>query len=759
MLAGVQPNAPERRWGAALVAMTALYVLSAPAIAVVALTGVVPIQTAAGPPMVLFGLVGLAAAVRAATSAGDRGSGRAWWAVAGAFVLLLVTVLLFAAPGAKTTFPAPGDVFRVGAFVLLFVATQCFPRRAASRLERRTSVLDAAIVVAGGAMVLWYLVIGPYVDRHEASVSVVALAAAYPIADLVLVFGFARLLLRGADLAARGPIRLLSVAALCITATDTYLGFAQAYAADADRRDGWQLFCFLSMYYFLMAGALEQCRQAGRQPPPARRRLRVAGKLPYLAVLVGYALMVTAAGREGRLFPWVGLVAAAIGITLLVLLRQVMVQRESDQAAATDGLTGLANRSRTYAVLEEALARQGRLTAVLLIDLNGFKLVNDTLGHRAGDQVLVAVGQALRGAILGSDLAGRLGGDEFAVVLHDIGGPANAEAVARRLVAALAQPVLVDGRPVQPAASIGVAVSAPGELNPDELMHRADVAMYHAKRRGGITGWASYDASMEARDRPAPQDELRAAITGGELRLFYQPIVELPSGRMTGVEALVRWQHPRRGLVGPDAFIPVAEAVGLIGELGRWVLAQACRQVVAWRTSMPAAGPLQLNVNVSPRQLDEPDFSTRALALVRQAGLDPRQLVVEVTESALIGEGVPVAQLEALSAAGIRIALDDFGTGYSSLRYLTELPIDMLKIDRCFVSTLDGTTAGSAVAQAVLRLGHTLGLDTVAEGIETAAQARELTLLGCTKAQGYHFARPMPPEQVLALIVDQVPAG
>jgi diguanylate cyclase (GGDEF)-like protein len=693
--------------------------------------------------------VGFVAGLRAAGRPGTDRRGRLIWRlIAVSFLFQIATMVLFAVPGAKMTFPAPADGARISFVVLLCVATWAFPLSRATSLERRKSVLDALTVVVSGSMLLWYLILGPYMADRGTSAGIVAAAAVYPMLDLLLIFGLARVLLRGTDSSARRPILLLAVGTLFLFAGDAWVGYMQAHTPDVYRDGKWDFACVLTMHFLFTAAAIDQNRpRTGLASRPGRYRL--GGNLPYAAIGVGYGLMIIAAWHEQNRFPWSGLTVGGIAITVLVVLRQIMVQRESDEVAATDGLTGLANRFRFSEVLGRGLDRGGRnghTTAVLLVDMNGFKQVNDTMGHKAGDALLTAFARMLRDGILGSDLAARLGGDEFAVVLHDIGGVANAEAVARRIAAATDEPVMIDGTPVRASVSIGIAVSGPAELSPDELLHRADVAMYHAKRRGGATRWACFDDLMGGDDgEPSLEDDLRTAVAGGQLRLLYQPIVGLPDGELIGVEALVRWEHPRRGTIAPDVFIPLAERIGVIGELGLWVLREACTSAQRW----PG---LQVNVNVSPCQLDEDRFSTDVRTIVRATGMDPGLLVLEVTESALIAEEVPRAHLQILSDEGIRIALDDFGTGYSSLRYLTQLPIDTLKIDRGFVASLDGTAEGAAVAQAVLRLSRVLGLDTVAEGVETAAQARELTLLGGTKAQGFHFARPQPAEQISELV-------
>ena len=302
------------------------------------------------------------------------------------------------------------------------------------------------------------------------------------------------------------------------------------------------------------------------------------------------------------------------------------------------------------------------------------------------------------------------------------------------------------------SASIGIAVSGPGKLSPDEVLHRADAAMYSAKRRGG-SRWVCYDDSMGegGAGEPSLEEDLRSALADGGLRLLYQPIMGLPDEELLGVEALVQWEHPRHGMVAPDVITDLAGRLGLAGDLGRWVLREAGTHAQRW----PG---LRLHVNVVPDHLAQDRFSADVRSIVRSTGLDPALLVLEVAENALIAEEVPRAHLQVLTDEGVRIALDHFGTGYSSLRHLTRLLIDLLKIDRDFVDALDGTAEGAAVAQAVLRLGRVLGLglglglETVADGVTTAAQARELTLLGGTQAQGGYFVAPVPAERISALV-------
>ncbi|MEV4140687.1 bifunctional diguanylate cyclase/phosphodiesterase [Dactylosporangium sp. NPDC049742] len=742
-----------RRWAAVLWVLGGLYALTVAGIVAALGRGGVPADVPAGAGILVSGAIGVVCAVCAARHDWlDQRTRRAWRFMAFGYGLALgvPVVVTVTGPG---PFPSPGDAAHLASVLVLLFAVRAFPLHPATRGERHKYVLDAAIVLAGAAVTMWYFVVGPYIVAKGASIGTVVAAAARPAADLALLFGLTEVLLRGADPTSRRPLGIVAAGILVYIVGDGHLGHLRAHT-DQVERTAWQLACWSTTLFLLAVAAVEQNRRASRRAAdrggawPGRTRL-----LPYAGIAVGYALLVLAAVRHGQAYQWAGLVAGASGITGLVVLRQALVQQESREMAVTDGLTGLANRSRVHEVLGRALARgerTGGSTAVLLLDLNGFKQVNDTLGHEAGDRLLVEFGEMMRRSVLGGDLVGRLGGDEFAAVLHDIGRVDHAVAVARRIAAATEQPIPFGDQTLRASASIGVAVGGPGECTADELLHRADLAMQQAKRRDGGTRWQCWDRSLSDEAELSLEHELRGAIAGGQLRLLYQPIVALPHREIAGVEALVRWEHPRHGLLVPETFVPLAERAGVIEDLGRWVLEQACAQAKAWQRRVPS---LQLNVNVSPRQLDNQGFTGEVLEILDRAGFFPGHLVLEVPESAVVGaadggghtaEADPIAQLEALTTAGIRVALDDFGTGYSSLRYLTRLPVDALKLDSCFVAELDGTSKGSAVAQAVLRLGQMLHLDTVAEGVEGEAQARELTLLGCEKAQGIYFSGPVP---------------
>ncbi|OJF13592.1 putative bifunctional diguanylate cyclase/phosphodiesterase [Couchioplanes caeruleus] len=419
---------------------------------------------------------------------------------------------------------------------------------------------------------------------------------------------------------------------------------------------------------------------------------------------------------------------------------------ELQRLALHDALTGLANR----AGLEDRLARtvgNRADVALLLIDLDDFKLVNDAYGHAAGDAMLTSFAEILASSVRAEDVAARIGGDEFVVLLTDVPDADSALAAAQRILAtAAASPVCLGDDTVPVRASVGVATTRPGDT-PKELLRRADIAMYQAKDLG-THGAQLYDPSMiDGRAADAQLgDDLTGALERDELTVLYQPLVDLSDSRPVGVEALVRWQHPELGVVSPARFIPIAERNGTINTLGLWVLREACAQVASW------GGDTYVSVNLSPRQLQEPTLVHDVLAVLQLTGLEPGRLVLEITESALVDDVAGTTMLAEFRAHGIRVAIDDFGTGYSSLHYLTRLPVDILKIDRSFVAELNGTPEGAGITEAILRLSHALHLTTVAEGIETTEQAAELQLLGCGIGQGYLFAEPLPPSQMLSLL-------
>jgi diguanylate cyclase (GGDEF)-like protein/PAS domain S-box-containing protein len=435
------------------------------------------------------------------------------------------------------------------------------------------------------------------------------------------------------------------------------------------------------------------------------------------------------------------------------------LQEQLVHEAYHDGLTELASRALFQETLVRALAGR-RCTdelAILFLDLDGFKEVNDSLGHAAGDQLLVQVADRLRESVREGDTVARFGGDEFAVLVESIAALADAEILADRIVAAVARPFLIDGREMHVGASIGLASSGDaGDM--EQLLRNADLAMYKAKASGGGRV-AAYDPQMHNAlvQRLELEADLRLALDRDELALHYQPTVDLATGEITGFEALVRWYHPTRGMVSPLDFIGIAETTGLIVPLGRWVLAEACRQAVEWGAG--TSRPLKMAVNVSVRQFEHCDLAEMVAEVITETGMPADQLCLEMTESVLLTDtDENLTQLLRLKDLGVTLAMDDFGTGYSSLAYLRRFPMDTLKIDRSFVDRLGGDSEDVALVRTIVRLGQSLGMATVAEGIEDVVQLAALQDMGCQYAQGYLLSRPVPAPEAGRLLREGLPA-
>lgn len=435
-------------------------------------------------------------------------------------------------------------------------------------------------------------------------------------------------------------------------------------------------------------------------------------------------------------------------------------QEQLERLALYDPLTGLANRTLLADRLGQAMSRAERGSsppAVLVLDLDGFKAVNDSFGHSVGDLLLVEVAGRLRTVVRDTDTVARLGGDEFAVVVLDAATERVLE-VAGRIRAALGTPVEVGGQSCWVGASIGVCFATRGQAA-DTLLRDADTAMYVAKTRarGGVQ---VYEPAMHtaALSRMRQAEELRAAMTAGQLRVYYQPIVDLGTGRTTGAEALVRWQHPVHGMLVADDFLPVAEDTGLVVAMDEWVLDIAVAQLARWRESLPEAlRGFALHVNISPVGFRSPRFADDVVACLARHGVAPRDLTLEITEAQFRAEDAQTVQaMGALRAAGIGVAIDDFGTGSSSLRYVRRLSIGVVKIDRSLITGLDADPRQFRIVAAVLEVVDALGLAAIAEGVETAAQAELLRGLGCRYGQGYHWGRPVPAATMATLLRDSV---
>jgi diguanylate cyclase (GGDEF)-like protein len=436
------------------------------------------------------------------------------------------------------------------------------------------------------------------------------------------------------------------------------------------------------------------------------------------------------------------------------------VEDELSRRVLYDALTELPNRSLFLSRLEhlclQARRRQEQayMFAVVQLNLDRFQQINESLGHEAGDELLVQIARRLEGCLRTGDTLARLGADEFAMLIEDIRDPTDVSRVADRVSQALAAPFEVRGTQVFSTASLGIALSNPSYERAEEMLRDADIALHRAKAKGP-GHHQLFDADMHRRavSQLQVETDLRRAIERREFVVYYQPIIDVPTGRTCGFEALVRWRHPTRGLVPPDVFIPLAEQTGLIEAISAQVLEQACRQLQTWRQRGGACAQLYVAVNLSAPQLRRPQVVEQIRSVLASTGLDPCGLTVEITESALMHDvAAGSAVIEQLRALGIKINIDDFGTGYSSLSYLHALPVDALKIDRSFVARLEEGNGASEIVRAIVALAQALQMRVVAEGVETAAQLAALAALGCHSAQGYLFSRPQPPADLAALI-------
>jgi diguanylate cyclase (GGDEF)-like protein/PAS domain S-box-containing protein len=457
--------------------------------------------------------------------------------------------------------------------------------------------------------------------------------------------------------------------------------------------------------------------------------------------------------RNGSTFPQEISITTVNGGERVCVVRDTAerkaLERRLKHQAFHDSLTDLPNRALFMDRLGHALERcyRGDCTlAVLFLDLDNFKYVNDSLGHEVGDRLLIAVSLRLREALRPGDTLARLGGDEFTVLLEDVKDAGEAFLVAERITAVLQAPFTVADHEIFVKTSIGISLNTVGAGNPSELVREADIAMYRAKLEGKAR-YQVFDPSMQdqALRHLQLQSHLHRAIERGELRVYYQPEVEVASGTIVGMEALVRWEHPEHGLVLPEEFVPLAEESGLITQLGRQVLEEACTQLKEWQEQYPSDQPLTMSVNLSTYQLRQPQMIQDVAQALRATRLDPTSLVLEITEGALMEDvSSTTATLQKLKNIGVQLAIDDFGTGHSSLSSLKNFPVDMLKIDRSFIRGMKHDAAEAAIVSGVIDLAHALQLQVVAEGVETPEQLNKLRALGCDLGQGYYFGKPLP---------------
>ncbi len=703
---------------------------------------------------VCLGLILTVAAVAAWRLPNNRG---AWLLIVAGQISFLVGDIcwtLIAHVWYTEAYPNVGDVFYVGGYIPIALGLTLLW---SAQHDRRDlgGVIDGLIVAVGSGVLLWVFFMGPAVLDTSVGLGERVINTGYSAGDLLLIAMGAQLAVR---LKKSAPTWMLAGALFTLLGADLWYAYLAAYG---DYLPGHPVDFLWWMSYVLIAGLVVNARVGEISTPitgSARPRL-TATRIAVLAVVtVAAPLTIAARAMSGASLELPALLGGSIVLFALVVVRLTFVamQLESSRGALVheathDSLTGLGNRTLYGRQVRDALLATpttGVRTAVLCIDLDDFKMVNDSLGHAAGDRLLQVVGDRLRSVVRRADSVARLGGDEFAILVESESTDAAIE-IANRALAEIRRPFVLDqDLTVYPGASVGIAF---GDSNNsvEDLLRDADIAMYLAKSNGKAR-WEIFQPGMRqtVMDRLELRGELTHALERNELTLHYQPIIEVATGRISGFEALVRWEHPTRGRIEPGRFIGLAEETGLIVPMGRWILNEACTQI---QQLDPADDGRSIAVNLSVVQLRSPELIDDVKTVLRTTGLAPHRLLLELTESVMIHDFEEAAEtLTLLRALGVRIALDDFGTGYTSLRQLRSLPVDVVKLDQSFIITTMEHDVN--LLNSLITMANALGLQTVGEGIEEREQFALLESLSCGYAQGYLFSRPVPIEQIADLL-------
>jgi len=679
---------------------------------------------------------------------------RPWWILALGLALSSVGdwtwVVLDQAYGLEP-FPSVADVFYLSGMGLVGAALVWLVRGRVPGGDR-AGLLDALIAAVGFGMLTWLFVMEPIASDATQSTLQIAVALAYPVLDILLLGILVRLFLApGRHVTSLWILIGALVSFLLADFPYAVMAFQGSYETGNIVDGGW----LLGSAFFAAAALHPSMRHVAEPVDPAERRFGV-WRLVLLAgasLMAPTVLVIQAASGQPIDVPVIA--AGCVILFVLVIARlggvvsdqqstlrqRRVLEAELERRALHDPLTGLANRVLFLERLQQALAPRDGQVAVLFLDLDDFKTVNDTWGHQAGDSLLTEVAGTLRRSVRAGDTVARLGGDEFAVLLEDHPDIYAAGQVAGNLITAVAVPVSISGNRLATGVSIGVSLGSHGTATAEDLMRDADIAMYVAKGKGkGRFVVFEPDTHEQVVRGLELRGDMERALREKQFELHYQPIVHLATGAVVGVEALVRWRHPERGLLLPADFIPLAESTGAILPMGRWILAQACKEAARW-----AGEPgRHMAINLSAIQLMQPDFGAFVRKTLASSGVAADQILLELTETSRLDHDEAGANLHELETLGVGLAIDDFGTGFAALSQLSRIPFDIVKIDRSFVARLFPGSRGESLITGIVDLAHRLGMNVVAEGIESAEQLARLREMGCTYGQGFHLAPPMP---------------
>ena len=674
-------------------------------------------------------------------------------------------------------FPSPADACFLAALPLAAIGVLMFSSAHGTGISQVRVLLDGIVVAGSLLIVSWATALGAAYHSGSGSVFSQAIGLAYPISDVVVATVGVSLLAQGRH-RQRVPPVLVVAGLLCLTIADSSLAYVSHLASfrydmllDAGRVAGFVLIAVAPLW------PPEQATTAARDEGDGPAPWQVALPYLFLAIAIFAAALKGTRSRHLDLFDVIaGLCVIAAVLTRLVLtlvdnlrltsqMRYAVTTLRANQVelvhyALHDSLTGLPNRVLFGDRIEHALARRSsptRRVAVMLCDLDSFKDVNDTLGHPSGDEVLIAAADRLSSCVRPADTVARIGGDEFAILIDDASGIDEVASVAGRVCSAMRVPFTIAGRDFVVQVSVGIAMANQYDTRSEKLLQDADVALYATKDAGG-NDYTFFEPRLGKAyvDRLGLQAELAMAVDNGEFFIEYQPVVELVSGRVVGVEALLRWRHPRRGVLAPGDFLPVAESSGIAVSIGAWAISETLQQLRVWRERTPAARHLWTAVSISARQLASGDLASAVANAIAASGLEPESLHIELTESAVVDlVDASLLVVTELKSLGASLEINDFGTGYSSLAYLKQLPIDGVKIDRTFVEGLGSDGRDAVIIEAIVSLAHALQLKVAAAGVETDRQLEWLRTLGCDYGQGYQWSIPLSASELERWLIDR----